>query len=151
MDLSREAAGRPGAPHYAGFWIRVLANALDGLLLGAVSELLRLGAGAALGSTSHLAPEAVLVGTLPPLVIVLCWMWKGASPGKLMCGLRIIDEPTGGPLTPWQCVGRYVIGLVVVAFAGIGYVYLVIDPRRQGWHDKIVRTLVVHRISDSGH
>jgi uncharacterized RDD family membrane protein YckC len=138
-------ADLPDAARYAGFWIRVFANVLDGLLFAAVNQLARLGAGAVLGSTAHLAPESVLLTTLSPLVIVLCWMWKGTSPGKWMCGLRIVDEPTGGPLTPWQCVGRYVMGLLAVALGGIGYAYLVIDPRKQGLHDKIVRTLVVYR------
>jgi uncharacterized RDD family membrane protein YckC len=37
------------------------------------------------------------------------------------------------------------MALIAVACVGIGYVWIAIDPRRQGWHDKIVRTLVVRR------
>jgi uncharacterized RDD family membrane protein YckC len=37
------------------------------------------------------------------------------------------------------------MALVGILCAGIGYLWIVIDPRNQGWHDKIVRTLVVRR------
>ncbi|MEO5823050.1 MAG: RDD family protein [Vicinamibacteraceae bacterium] len=52
-------------------------------------------------------------------------------------------EPTGGRPSAWQCIGRYVVALVALACAGIGYFYIAVDPRKQGWHDKLVRTLVV--------
>jgi uncharacterized RDD family membrane protein YckC len=56
-----------------------------------------------------------------------------------------VDEPTGGRPTAWQCIGRYVMALVGILCVGLGYLWIVIDPRRQGWHDKLVRTLVVRR------
>ena len=73
------------------------------------------------------------------------WIALGASPGKLICRLQVVDEPTGGRPTAWQCVGRYVMALVAIACLGVGYLYIAIDPCKQGWHDKLVRTLVVRR------
>ena len=73
------------------------------------------------------------------------WIALAATPGKLMLGLRIVDGPMGGRASAWQCIGRYFMGLIAVASVGVGYVWIAIDPRRQGWHDKIVRTLVVRR------
>ena len=35
------------------------------------------------------------------------------------------------------------MALISIACVGLGYLWIVIDPRRQGWHDKIVRTLVI--------
>jgi uncharacterized RDD family membrane protein YckC len=33
---------------------------------------------------------------------------------------------------------------VVASFCiGIGYLWIAFDPRKQGWHDKIVRTIVI--------
>jgi uncharacterized RDD family membrane protein YckC len=63
----------------------------------------------------------------------------------MMCALRMIDEPTGGRLTVWQCIGRYVMATLAILCAGLGYVWIAIDPRKQGWHDKLVRTLVLRR------
>jgi len=147
-------ADLPDSARYAGLWIRVFANVLDVLALAALNAVVALSVDGwetghlpgGVGSISGVHPGPVIFALVfPPVAIICCWIALGASPGKMMLGLRIVDEPTGGRLTPWQCVGRYMMGLLVVALAGVGYVYLVIDPRKQGWHDKIVRTLVVRR------
>ena len=86
------------------------------------------------------------IGTLlSPLVVVGFWIARGATPGKMICGLRIIDSRTGGHPTPWQFVGRYVMQFVSAACAGLGYPWIAIDARKQAWHDKIVGTVVVRR------
>jgi uncharacterized RDD family membrane protein YckC len=137
MDLSPEAAGRPGAPRYAGIWIRLFANVLDVLWMAALNMALAL---------IHGRQPAPQSGALIFAVIVTgFWIWQSATPGKMMCGLRIIDALTGGRPTAWQCVGRYLMVLIVGALAGIGFLWIAIDARKQGWHDKVVRTLVVHR------
>lgn len=135
MDLSPEGARHPDAPHYAGFWIRVFANVLDVLWMAAVNMALVLIQGRQPLPQSGAVTFAVIVTTF--------WIWKGATPGKMMCRLRIIDADTGGQPTAWQCIGRYLMLLVVLGLAGIGYLWIAIDARKQGWHDKVVRTLVV--------
>jgi uncharacterized RDD family membrane protein YckC len=136
MDLSPEGARHPDAPRYAGLWLRLFANALDVLWMAALNMALLLISG------RQPVPQsgALLFG----VIVTVFWIWQGATPGKMMCGLRIIDAVTGGPPTAWQCVGRYLMVLVVTALAGIGYLWIAIDARKQGWHDKVVRTLVVH-------
>jgi uncharacterized RDD family membrane protein YckC len=150
-------ADTPGSDQYAGFWIRVFANVLDVLLLAAINQALLFatggwrafggGAGTNIGAISMTLGSAQLVvsGIVPPIVIIGCWIALGASPGKLILGLRIVDEPTGGRPTPWQCIGRYVTALIGILCVGLGYFWIAIDPRKQGLHDKIVRTLVVRR------
>jgi hypothetical protein len=103
------------------------------------------GAGAGIGAVRIFlgSTQVVVAGVLPPLVIIGSWIVFGASPGKMMCRIRIIDEPTGGRPTPWQCIGRYFMALIGVLWSASA-IWIVIDPRRQGWHDKLVRTLVVH-------
>jgi uncharacterized RDD family membrane protein YckC len=140
---------------YAGFWIRVGANVLDVLILGALNQMLllatggwdALNAGPVLGSASVSVgfTQLVVGGILPPMVIISSWIALGASPGKLLLGLRIVDEPTRGRPTAWQCIGRYFMALMGLACAGVGFLWIAIDRRHQGWHDKIVRTLVVRR------
>ena len=142
------------ASRYAGFWVRVGANVLDLLWLGAVNTVIlwvvadrqsHLEPG--VGSVSAgIAETALQLGAvLPAAVIVGFWILKGATPGKMMCRLRIVDEPTGGRPSAWQCIGRYFMAGIAIGLAGIGYFWIAIDPRKQGWHDKIVRTLVVRR------
>jgi uncharacterized RDD family membrane protein YckC len=147
-------ANTPGADRYAGFWIRVAANVLDVLILAAVNQILLFATGgwrvfsdSRIGRVSFSLGlfEIAVAGVLPPIVIIGSWIALGASPGKLLLRLRIVDEPTGGKPTAWQCIGRYVMALVGILCAGLGYFWIVIDPRGQGWHDKIVRTLVVRQ------
>jgi uncharacterized RDD family membrane protein YckC len=148
-------AGTPGSDRYAGFWIRVFANVLDVLLLAAINQALlfltggwRVFGGAAgtnIGAISMTlgSAQVIVSGIVPAIVIIGCWIALGASAGKLILGLRIVDEPTGGRPTAWQCIGRYVTALIGILCVGLGYVWIAIDPRKQGWHDKLVRTLVV--------
>ena len=148
-------AGVPGSERYAGFWIRTGANVLDVLILAALNQVVLLasggsrvfggGGGTGIGAVTIAlgSAEIVVAGILPPLVIIGSWVAFGASPGKLLLRLRIVDEPTGGRPSVWQCIGRYVLALVAILCAGIGYFWIGIDPRKQGWHDKIVRTLVI--------
>ena len=150
-------AGTPGSERYAGFWIRVFANVLDGLLLAAINQALLFatggwrvfgaGEGLGLGAIALVlgSSDIVVAGILPPVVIIGFWIALGASPGKLMLRLRIVDEPTGGRPTAWQCIGRYFMALIGILCVGLGYLWITIDPRKQGWHDKLVRTLVVRR------
>ena len=135
MDLSPEGASRPDAPRYAGFWIRAFASWLDVLWMSAVNMALVLIQGR--------QPLPLSAAVVFAVIVTSFWIWKGATPGKMMCRLRIIDEATGGPPTAWQCIGRYLMVLIVFGLAGIGYLWIAIDARKQGWHDKVVRTLVV--------
>jgi uncharacterized RDD family membrane protein YckC len=140
---------------YAGFWIRLGANVLDVLALAAINQVALLATGGwsafnpgpVIGrvSVSLGFTDVVVGGIVPPLVIISSWIALGASPGKLLLGIRIVDGPTGGPPTAWQCIGRYFTALVGILCAGAGYLWIAIDRRNQGWHDKLVRTLVVRR------
>src|SRR5829696_8239801 len=86
-------------------------------------------------STSYDATALWLVFG-PSIVTVAFWIVKGATPGKMMCRLRIVDEQTGGRPTVWPCVGRYVMAMIALGCVCVGYLYLIIDPRKQGLHDK---------------
>jgi uncharacterized RDD family membrane protein YckC len=156
MNLDPAAAGTPDAPRYAGFWIRFWANGLDLLMYGALQTVVVMVVEAVLseatlppgvGSVSrgpHVDPLTVQIGTLwSPLVVVGFWIAKGATPGKMICGLRIVDSRTGRHPTPWQFVGRYLLQFLSAACAGLGYLWIAIDARNQAWHDKIVGTVVV--------
>lgn len=135
----------------------MFANVLDVLWMGALNTALWLVVFAWLwlqplppgvGSVSAGISEAILVsGILLPLLVVVvpCWIVWGATPGKIMIGLRIVDEPTGGRPGAWQCIGRWVMAIVGVLCVGLGFLWIAIDPRKQGWHDKLVRTFVVRR------
>jgi len=103
-----------GRHRYAGFWIRVGAFILDGLIMGAVSMLLGLLLGAALVSSAGNSETVLmlqLVMNLIQLIIGVTYVtWFlgrfGATPGKMACGLKVIVSD-GRPISYLRAFGRY--------------------------------------------
>ena len=60
-----------------------------------------------------------------------------------MMGIRVVRDRDGGPITSGQAIlrliGYWVSGLVFC----LGYLWILIDKRRRGWHDLIAGTVVV--------
>ena len=57
--------------------------------------------------------------------------------------LRVVDAKTGQALTTPQAIGRY-LGYYVSAFAlMLGFIWVGIDKRKQGFHDKLAGTVVI--------
>ena len=60
-------------------------------------------------------------------------------------GVRIVDAADGGRPDTAQFIGRYVASVLSLLALGLGYFWIVVDPRKQGWHDKLAGTVVVRR------
>ena len=138
-------------PRYGGFWIRVGAVLLDSVVIIGVTLLavrLLYGQGymewAMEGAAQGMTRERVFFNwVLPAVYYVGFWILKSATIGKMLVKVKIVDAKTGGPASPLQCVVRY-LGYIVSALPlGLGFIWVAFDKRKQGWHDKIARTLVV--------
>ena len=72
-------------------------------------------------------------------------MWAyGLTPGKWMLGIRVVNRETGLPAGFWRMALREVIGkLVASILCYLGFIWALVDANRQGWHDKIAKTLVI--------
>ena len=67
----------------------------------------------------------------------------GQTPGKRAMGIRVVDFDSGGSLGFGKAAIRY-LGKIVSGIACLlGFLWILWDPQRQGWHDKIARTVVV--------
>jgi len=136
------SGGQRGAVQLAGFGIRLLAQILDLFWLLPLSALL--GMAAALVNGGDMSGGGELMANLiGALVVLLFWVERGGTPGKLVLGLRIVDAGTGGPPGLGRLVLRYVGYLVSALPLGLGYLWILWDPQKQGWHDKLGHTLVV--------
>jgi uncharacterized RDD family membrane protein YckC len=135
---------------YAGFWIRFAASLLDGLILGVPVAIL----GAAFGSSGFAfgpgynpGAQAVL-NILNTVVGVLYYGLLEGGPtgqtlGKRICGIKVIDADTGAPIGYGRGIGRYFARILSGLALGLGYLWMLWDPRKQTWHDKLVRSVVV--------
>jgi uncharacterized RDD family membrane protein YckC len=70
------------------------------------------------------------------------WAWKGTTVGGIVCNLRLI-RTDGAPLRPADALVRGLSSLFSIAALGIGFLWILRDPERQAWHDKIAGTYVV--------
>ena len=70
------------------------------------------------------------------------WGWKGTTLGGIICSVRIIRS-TRTPLRFIDAVVRGLSAIFSIVALGIGYFWMLSDPDRQTWHDKIAGTFVV--------
>ncbi len=77
------------------------------------------------------------------IVWALMLFSKGTTPGKNLLGMRVIDErgqrASFGKMFVREWIGKFISGFIL----GLGYIWILLDRDRQGWHDKLVSTYVV--------
>jgi len=86
----------------------------------------------------------------PAVAIILFWVARSATPGKMLIRARIVDARTGGKPTTGQLIGRYLGYYVSTLPLFLGFIWIALDKRKQGWHDKLARTVVVYAPKKSG-
>jgi uncharacterized RDD family membrane protein YckC len=131
------------AIHGGGDWER-----LSGLLHEAMAR-------AAAGGDANLSnviahsgfagPADVLIQVVLPIAALLAfWKFRSSTPGKMVIRANILDARTGGQPSDLQLLLRFA-GYFASMFAlGLGFAWIGIDRRKQGWHDKIAGTIVAY-------
>jgi uncharacterized RDD family membrane protein YckC len=138
---------------YAGNGARFIAYVVDAFILGAIFTVVFLvftviAAAAASNDNSAIAGLAVtiaVVGAFLVYLIYLPWFWAhgGQTPGMKVMHVRVVRENDGGPLTLGQAFLRLIGFWVSGAVFYLGFIWILFDARRQGWHDKIAGTVVI--------
>ncbi len=80
---------------------------------------------------------------LPLLWCIGFWFAWQATPGKLLLNCRIVDANSLGRPRAEQLVLRYLGYIVGALVFGLGLLWVLWDKRKQGWHDKLARTVVI--------
>jgi uncharacterized RDD family membrane protein YckC len=141
---------------YVGFWARVGATVIDVVLLCVITfPILTWIYGMDYWLTEEIVfihgPADIVVNwVLPAIAIVLLWIYRQATPGKMAIGARIVDARTGARPSVRQCIIRYLAYVVSTIGLLLGYVWVGIDERKRGWHDMIAGTVVVRRSRGGG-
>jgi uncharacterized RDD family membrane protein YckC len=136
---------------YVGFWKRFAAFLIDSLILLVVLtplliaiygmqyfDLQRQLSGQA-GDAWEWAINISLV-----VITILFWRFRGATPGKMAISARIVDAESGGAPSTGRLVVRYFAYLVSILPLFAGFAWIGVDRRKQGFHDKIARTVVIY-------
>jgi uncharacterized RDD family membrane protein YckC len=134
---------------YAGFWARVGAALIDTILVAFIAvPLLMMVYGSEYWMSERLVqgPADFLISyILPAIAVVAFWVARGATPGKMAIAAQVVDARTGLKPTVGQSIGRYLGYYVSTIPLGLGLLWVGIDPKKQGWHDKLAGTVVIRR------
>ncbi len=126
---------RDPADTLAGFGARFAGSLVDTVVLYLLAIPLA-GVGFVLGAAFRLA-----LG-----VAYFVWFEGGPSGqtlGKRLAGIRVADATTGGPIGRGRALIRHIGRWVSLIAFGMGYLWMLWDPERQTWHDKMAGSIVV--------
>jgi uncharacterized RDD family membrane protein YckC len=154
--VGRESARRFAPPTHslvgqyeqAGFGLRYGAWMFDFLIIliammGFTFAVSAASRRSVIGSNTDL----LMVGGLTLLLFLLNFVvlagLVGQSLGMRILGIYIV-RVDGKPFRVKDALIRHVLGYPLsMAVAFLGFLWMLWDPRQQGWHDKIARTIVV--------
>lgn len=71
------------------------------------------------------------------------WTLTGSTPGKSVMGLKVVRADGGGLLDVSGAIIRYVGYFISFIAVLLGFLWIIWDPKHDGWHDKIAGTKVI--------
>ena len=137
---------------YASNGLRFIAYLVDAFIMvmfgGIILLVFGAIAGAAANDSSSIAGLSALAGFAGFLLVYLIylpWFWGhgGQTPGMMLFHVRVVRAVDGGPVKMGQAYVRLVGFWISAAVFYIGFLWILFDARRQGWHDKIAGTVVI--------
>jgi uncharacterized RDD family membrane protein YckC len=84
------------------------------------------------------------------IYFIFFWVISGFTPGKALLGLRVVRSD-GQRLHLGRAVLRLIGYFIAALPLFLGFVWILFDNRRQGWHDKIARTYVIYMWEEKSH
>ena len=140
-------------PEYAGFWLRAAASIVDTVLIVIiVLPILSLIYGDEYWQGTSMALgfwDVLLNYILPAIAVILFWVYKSATPGKMLLKIKIVDAKTAGKPSIGQLIGRYLAYYISMLPFFLGFIWVGIDARKQSWHDKLAGTICIVNASSN--
>lgn len=113
-----------------GFGTRLVAVVIDIFALAILYGIL---------NAIHLGGLDSLAGTI---YFIYCWSTTGQTLGDMAMKIKVA-RTDGQALSIGTGILRYVGYVISIAVIFIGVLWVLWDPNKQGWHDKIANTVVV--------
>jgi uncharacterized RDD family membrane protein YckC len=137
---------------YAASASRLVAYIIDLVIIGFVVGFFfvvgnNIASGHFLWFTFPETPIGIVIELIGLVVGLLWkpWFWShgGRTPGYRILDMQIVREADGGPVSFGTALLRLVGYAVSAIVFYIGFIWIIFDPQRQGWHDKIAKTVVI--------
>jgi uncharacterized RDD family membrane protein YckC len=163
-SATTDAEHQPVVGEYAGFASRALAFIIDllivvlvlGIGLGLIALIRWFFGNTSITTSLHLndaltwlfsAATAALTATVAVVYYVGFWALIGITPGKAVMGLQILRSD-GSRMTVKRSILRYVGYWLSALPLLLGFFWIIVSRRRQGWHDKLADTVVIYTHSE---
>ena len=149
---------------YGGFWIRVAATLIDGIIIGAcciplvlilLPGILKVAQSSQNGSDPDPAAMAAMMGSVSLFyigILAVNWLYealmtssaKQGTVGKMVVGLKVVDM-NGQRISFARATGRHFGKILSGMVMYIGFIMVAFTDKKQGLHDMIAGTLVVKK------
>ena len=153
---------------YAGFGVRLIALLLDTLILAlpliiiisivsggdffdisAMQEVIAQAQRGDINALQH-APktdmtwELIFEIAMATLIIIFWKKWMGATPGKKLMGITVVDAKTFKMIDNKQAITRYIGYIVSTIPFLLGFVMVIFRKDRRALHDVLANTAVIY-------
>ena len=126
--------------NYASFPIRFLALLIDVILIGVVKAVIA----GVMGGTEAPVMVTTLLDVAGIAYLVIMTSKYGATVGKMIMKLKVQNVNTGANLNLVEAVLREFVGRILSGLPlALGYFWMLWDPKKQTWHDKLAKSVVV--------
>lgn len=133
--------------NYTGFWARVGASLIDTIIVLAITYPILI----AIYGWDYFGDSGIFAGVadfmlsfvFPMMAVIVYWLYRQATPGKIAISAKIVDAKTGEKPSLQQCLIRYIGYILALLPLGLGILWVAWDKKKQGWHDKLAGTVVV--------
>ncbi len=154
---------------YAGFWVRFLASWIDtAVLIVPIGLIVHLFSGGSwldfsqLSQSIALAQNNGMVDALQSMpkasmkwesvfelliagVTIIFWKrWAGATPGKKLLGIHVVDAVSGEDINNKQAIIRYIGYIVSTIPLGAGFLMVGLRRDKRALHDLLAETVVIY-------
>lgn len=157
MPMSQNGYAIPsGSPSaygtaYAGFWLRVAAALIDGLIMILPSFVIDFVIGLVLYPKTHMGYESMQI-VLFIINSLISWLYyaitesssKQGTFGKQIVGIKVTDL-YGQRISMARATGRYFGMIISGLILGIGYLMVAFTEKKQALHDMMASCLVIKR------
>jgi uncharacterized RDD family membrane protein YckC len=139
----REGVAPAGEMTFAGFWIRVGAKIIDGVIITVVGFVLVFLVNFLI---RHVIAATILQNTIYIALSIFYSIYflgkYSATPGKMACGLKVV-RPDGEKISYARACGRFFAEFLSSIILYIGYILVAFDEERRALHDRICDTRVI--------
>ncbi|SEM70530.1 Uncharacterized membrane protein YckC, RDD family [Syntrophus gentianae] len=143
---------------YGGFWKRSFAYLVDKIILFFICLLFLVVGLSALSSGFNGLEPGKIIGRFSLIYYLTTHLLgmlyftyfhgiSGQTPGKMLLGLQVIQS-SGEKMTLGLAFLRWVGSIFSGLILYLGFLWIIFDRKKQGWHDKIAETLVICRYEE---